>query len=151
MSGLWWIAMAPSLGLSWSLALQPMRTTATGRLNRRNGNTAGRREPWWINRAGAEPGQPDLSDSPVHEDICRFDVLMNGAVIVDLSQGRSGADREAQEAFDRRGRAEQPDERLAPESSSTSRPRSCSSASGRVAHALSSSSFSSYTCGGARG
>ena len=62
-------------------------------------------------RGDAETGEPDLAAGAVHQDIGRFDVLVDEPGLMDLAQGDRDADGEVQEASDLHRRAEQPAER----------------------------------------
>jgi len=48
-------------------------------------------------RGDAEPRQPHAAACPVHQDICRFDVLMDKASLVHLAKRPREGDRDAQE------------------------------------------------------
>jgi len=59
-------------------------------------------------RGDAEPGEPRLPVSAVHQDIGRLDVLVDEAALVRLAQRRGDADGEAQEASRLHRRADEP-------------------------------------------
>jgi hypothetical protein len=48
-------------------------------------------------RSNAETGQPDAAAFPVHQDIFRFDVLMDQASLVHLAERSGEPDRDSQE------------------------------------------------------
>ena len=48
-----------------------------------------------------------------HQDICRFDILVHQATLMDLAQGGGDLDRNAQETPRLHGSADQPAQRLA--------------------------------------
>jgi hypothetical protein len=64
-------------------------------------------------RGDAEAGEPDFARCVIHQDMRRFDILMDETALVGLAQGSDDADGELQEAFQLKGGAEQPLERLA--------------------------------------
>jgi hypothetical protein len=64
-------------------------------------------------RSDAEAGELDLSGRAVHQDIGRLDVLVDEAAPMDLCEGRSYRDGEAQKVPHLHGRAEQPVQRCA--------------------------------------
>ena len=98
-------------------------------------------------RGDAEPGEPGQSVRAVHQDIGRLDVLVDEAALVRLAQRGDDADGEAQEAARLHRRADEPIERLAARILEQQRGSTAfaASASGRAAHAASSSSLSSYS------
>ena len=63
-------------------------------------------------RSDAETSELDRSGRPVHQDVCRLDVLVDEAAPVDLCEGRGGSDGEAQKTAHFHGRTQQPVQRL---------------------------------------
>ena len=60
-----------------------------------------------------KPVSLNLSAGAVHQDIGRFDILVDESGLMDLAQGDRDANGETQEASQLHGRAEQPVKRLA--------------------------------------
>src|SRR5208282_6386428 len=84
----------------------------------RAGNGFGRLERLsfaWEARGNAETREPHLATRAVHQDIGRFDVLVDEAALVDLAQSPGNADGEATKTPHLHGRAKQPLKRLAAE------------------------------------